>query len=410
MERDSHILTINSGSSSIKFSLYGLGETESLILKGALAGIGVDRGYLQVEDQVGHQLAARKIDLPDHDAAWKILFNWLQGHEIGQDLHAVGHRLVHGGTNHVKPQLVSPALIEDLKRLLPLAPDHLPQEIKGLKAVQRHYPSLPQVVCFDTAFHRRMPEVAQRYALPEPLFQAGLQRYGFHGLSYEYILQELEREVGPQGGSGKLIIAHLGNGASLAAIEEGRSLDTTMGLTPAGGLVMSTRSGDLDPGVMLYLLQEKGMTPAAVNHLINHQAGLLGISGISSDMQALLAREATEAGAALAVELFCYQARKFAGALAAVLGGLHSLVFTGGIGENSAIIRARICANLDFLGIHLDPDLNLENASIISKKGSPVSVRVMKTNEELMIARHTRDLLGLCPDRSFQSGGDFRRG
>ncbi|MFZ0051706.1 MAG: acetate/propionate family kinase [Desulfobaccales bacterium] len=393
MGRDSHILTINSGSSSIKFSLYGLGETEALILKGELAGIGVERGYFQAEDQGGHQPTARKIELPDHDAAWKALFDWLQGHEIGKDLHAVGHRLVQGGAAHVKPQISSPALIADLKLLMPLAPDHLPHEIKGLEAVHRHYPRLPQVVCFDTAFHRRMPEVAQRYALPEPLFQAGLQRYGFHGLSYEYLTQELEREAESQEAYGKLIIAHLGNGASMAAIKDGRSLDTTMGLTPAGGLVMGTRVGDLDPGVILYLLQEKGMSPAVVNHLVNHQAGLLGISGISEDMRDLLAREDTATGAALAVGVFCYQARKFIGALAAVLGGLDTFIFTGGIGENSATIRARICANLEFLGIHLDPNLNNENAPIISKKGSPVTVRVMKTNEELMIARHTRGLL-----------------
>ena len=393
MSRDSHILTINSGSSSIKFSLYVLGETERLVLEGKLARIGVGQGFFQAEDHEGHQLIARELDLPDHEAALKTLFDWLQGHEIGRDLHAVGHRLVHGGTAHVKPQLVSSALIEDLKLLIPLAPDHLPDEIKGLEAVRRKFPDLPQIVCFDTAFHRRMPEVAQRYALPEPLFRGGLQRYGFHGLSYEYILQELVREAGPQEASGKLIIAHLGNGASMVAIENGRSLDTTMGLTPAGGLVMGTRVGDLDPGVMLYLLQEKGMTPAALNHLINHQAGLLGISGISSDMQDLLAQEETETDAALAVDLFCYQARKFLGAMATVLGGLDTVVFTGGIGENSATIRARNCANLEFLGIHLDPDLNQENAPIISRKDSPVKVRVMKTNEELMIARHTRDLL-----------------
>jgi acetate kinase len=393
MGRDSHILTINSGSSSIKFSLYELGKTESLILKGELAGIGIEQGDFQAEDQEGHQLTAQKWDLPDHDAAWQTLFDWLQGHEIGKDLHAVGHRLVHGGTAHVKPQLVSPALIEDLKLLMPLAPDHLPDEIKGLEAVRRYFPDLPQIVCFDTAFHRRMPEVAQRYALPEPLFQAGLRHYGFHGLSYEYITQELVKEAGAQEASGKLIIAHLGNGASMAAIEGGRSLDTTMGLTPAGGLVMSTRVGDLDPGVIVYLLQEKGMTPAAVNHLINHQAGLLGISGISADMHDLLAHADTQADAALAVEIFCYQAKKFVGALAAALGGLDTFIFTGGIGENSAIIRARICANLEFLGIHLDPDLNQENAPIISKQDSPVTVRVMKTNEELMIARHTRNLL-----------------
>jgi acetate kinase len=393
MGRDSHILTINSGSSSIKFSLYELGKTESLILKGELAGIGIEQGDLQAEDQEGHQLTAQKLDLPDHDAAWQTLFDWLQGHEIGKDLHAVGHRLVHGGPAHVKPQLVSPALIEALKLLIPLAPDHLPDELKGLEAVCRHFPDLPQIVCFDTAFHRRMPEVAQRYALPEPLFRAGLRHYGFHGLSYEYVTQELLKEAGPQEASGKLIIAHLGNGASMAAIEDGRSLDTTMGLTPAGGLVMSTRVGDLDPGVIVYLLQERGMTPAAVNHLINHQAGLLGISGTSADMHDLLAQADTQADAALAVEIFCYQARKFIGALATVLGGLDTFIFTGGIGENSATIRARICANLEFLGIHLDPDLNQGNASIISKKGNPVTVRVMKTNEELIIARHTRDLL-----------------
>jgi len=393
MGRDSHILTINSGSSSIKFSLYGLGETEALILKGELAGIGVERGDFQAEDQGGHQLTARKIELPDHEVAFKTLFDWLQGHEIGKNLHAIGHRLLHGGPAHIKPQLVSPALIEDLKLLIPLAPEHLPDEIKGLEAVHQLFPDLLQVACFDTAFHRRMPDLAQRYPLPEPLIREGLRRYGFHGLSYEYLTQELEREAESQEAYGKLIIPHLGNGASMAAIENGRSLDTTMGLTPAGGLVMGTRVGDLDPGVILYLLQEKGMSPAAANHLVNHQAGRLGISGISEDMRDLLAREDTATGAALAVRIFCYQARKFIGALATVLGGLDTFVFTGGIGENSATIRARTCANLEFLGIHLDLDLNNENAPIISKKGSPVTVRVMKTNEELMIARHTRDLL-----------------
>ncbi len=393
MARDSHILTINSGSSSIKFSLYVIGGGERLVLKGELARIGVSQGFFRAEDHEGNQLTDQKLNLPDHEAALKALFDWLQGHEIGRDIHAVGHRLVHGGTAHVRPQLVSPALLKDLKLLIPLAPDHLPQEIKWLEALHRYYPHLPQVVCFDTAFHRGMPEVARRYALPEPLFRAGLQHYGFHGLSYEYLTQELAREAAPRQAYGRLIIAHLGNGASLAAIKDGRSLDTTMGLTPAGGLVMSTRSGDLDPGVLLYLLQEKGMTPAALNHLINHQAGLMGISEITSDMQDLLAREDTQAEAALAVGIFCYQARKFIGALATVLGGLDTFVFTGGIGENSATIRARICANLEFLGIHLDRYLNNENRPVISRKGSPVTVRVMKANEELMIARHTRDLL-----------------
>jgi len=393
MGQASHILTINSGSSSIKFSLYVLGETERLVLTGELGRIGVSQGFFQTQDHEGRQLTTQELDLPDHEAALQTLFAWLPDHEVGKDLHAVGHRLVHGGAVHVKPQLVSPALIDDLKLLIPLAPDHLPDEIKGLEAVHQGFPDLRQVVCFDTAFHRRMPEVAQRYALPEYLVREGLQRYGFHGLSYEYITQELLKEAGEAEASGKVIIAHLGNGASMAAIQGGRSLDTTMGLTPAGGLVMSARVGDLDPGVMIYLLQEKGMTAAAVNHLINHQAGLLGISGISADMQDLLARENTQGSAALAVEVFCYQARKFVGALTAVLGGLDTLVFTGGIGENSAPIRARICEPLGFLGLRLDQGLNERQAPVISLKGSGVTVRVMKTNEELMIARHTRDLI-----------------
>jgi acetate kinase len=394
MGPDPHILTINSGSSSIKFSLYGLGATESLILQGELARIGAPPGSFQARDHGGQQLIARELDLPDHDAAWKTLFAWLKGHEIGWELHAIGHRLVYGGRDHVQPQKVSPTLLADLQILMPLAPDHLPHEIKGLEAVPRYFPDLPQVVCFDTAFHQRMPEVAQRYALPGSLAKEGLQRYGFHGFSYEYLTQELSRELGGPEAPGKMIIAHLGNGASMAAIEGGRSLETTMGLTPAGGLVMSTRAGDLDPGAILYLLQEKGLTPEAVNHLINHEAGLLGISGRSGDMHDLLAQEDTNPRAALAVELFCYQARKFIGALAAVLGGLDTLVFAGGIGEHAAPIRARICGPLKFLGLDLDPDLNQGRGPVISKEGSPVTVRVMKTNEELMIARHTRDLMG----------------
>ena len=393
MAADSNILTVNSGSSSIKFSLYALGETERLILRGELGRIGVSRGFLQVKDHDGKEISHQELNLPDHETALKTLFAWLQGHAVGKDLHAVGHRLVHGGADHVKPQRVSSALIDDLRKLVSLAPDHLPDEITGLEAVHRLSPDLPQVACFDTAFHRTMPEVAQRFALPGPLYHEGLRRYGFHGLSYEYILQELAQEAGAPVAKGKLIVAHLGNGASMAAIKGGRGLDTTMGLTPAGGLVMSTRSGDLDPGVIFYLLLEKGMTPAAVNHLINQEAGLLGISGISSDMQDLLAQKDTNTDAALAVELFCYQARKFAGAFAAALGGLDTFVFTGGIGENSAAIRAQICEPLEFLGIRLDRDLNEGNSPVISRKDSPVTVRVMKTNEELMIARHTRDLI-----------------
>jgi acetate kinase len=393
MGKDSHILTINSGSSSIKFALYVLGRSEHLVLMGELTRIGESQGVFRANNHEGRQLIAQELALPDHEAAFKTLFGWLKSHEIGQELHAVGHRVVHGGPGHIKPQQISAALVDDLKLLIPLAPEHLQDEIKGLEFVHWHFPELPQVVCFDTAFHRQMPEVARRYALPASLFREGLQRYGFHGLSFEYIIQELAKEAGPDSASGKLIIAHLGNGASMAAIENSSSQDTTMGLTPAGGLIMSTRLGDLDPGVIVYLLREKGMTPAAVNHLINHQAGLLGISGISADMHDLLTQMDTQAEAVLAVEIFCYQARKFIGALAAALGGLDTLVFTAGIGENSATIRARICAPLGFLGIRLDQTLNEANSLVISQEDSPVSVWVIKTNEELMIARHTRDLI-----------------
>jgi len=393
MSSGCNILTVNSGSSSMKFSLYALDKTDRLVLRGELGRIGVRRGFMQVKDHESRELTNQKLNMPDHETALKTFFGWMHGHEAGKNLHAVGHRLVHGGTDHVKPQRVSPALMEDLKRLAPLAPDHLPDEIKALEAVGRLFPTLPLVACFDTAFHRCMPQVAERYALPGSFYQEGLRRFGFHGLSCEYILQELAQEAGAAAATGRIIVAHLGNGASMTAIEGGRSLDTTMGLTPTGGLVMSTRSGDLDPGVIIYLLQEKGMTPDAVNHLVNQQAGLLGTSGVSPDMQDLLAQKDTEPDAALAVDIFCYQARKFIGALAAALGGIDTFVFTGGIGENAAIIRERICEPLEFLGIRLDRGLNEVNSPVITRQDSPVTVRVMNTNEELMIARHTRDLI-----------------
>jgi acetate kinase len=393
MGRDSHILTINSGSSSIKFSLYGLGETEALILKGELAGIGVEGGYFQAEDQAGHQLTAQNLDLPDHDAAWKTLFDWLQGHEIGKDLPAVGHRFVHGGTVHVKPQIVSPTLIEGLKLLMPLAPDYLPHEIKGLEAVHRHYPLLPQVVCFDTAFHRRMLDLAQRSPLPKPLIREGLRRYGFHGLSYEYLTQELTREAGSPGGTGKMIIAHLGNGASMAAIENGRGVDTTMGLTPVGGPGDEHSFGGLGPRGHYLSAPGERHDPGSGKSPDQSSSGALGDIGNQLGYarppgpRGYPIRRGSGGGDLLLPGQEIYRSPGYG-------PGLDTFVFTAGIGENSATIRARICANLEFLGIHLDLDLNNENAPIISKKGSPVTVRVMKTNEELMIARHTRDLLG----------------
>jgi acetate kinase len=387
------ILTINSGSSSVKFSLYRLGASEELRFSGKLERIGVEGGRFQAQDQAGNRLVERQIDLPDHEAAFHTLFDWLKAQGHHQELAAAGHRLVHGGRAHVKTQEITPQTLQDIKKLVPLAPDHLPHEIKAIEAVRRLFPHLTQVACFDTAFHRLMPAVAQSYPLPASSTGEAVIRYGFHGLSYEYLLGELSKEAGPEAAAGRLIMAHLGNGASMAALYRGESRDTTMGMTPTGGLVMSTRSGDLDPGVILYLLREKGLSVATVNTLLNKEAGLLGVSGRSSDMQDLLAREATDAAAAAAVALFCYQARKFLGALTAVLGGLDTLVFSGGIGENAPIIRARICHNLEFIGLRLDDRRNDAGASIISSLDSRVTVRVMQTNEELMIARHTRDFL-----------------
>jgi acetate kinase len=387
------ILTINSGSSSVKISLYEMGEAENLVLSGSMKRIGLRAGLFQIKDTSGKLLIDDHTDLPDHETALKKLFAWLEGHEPGQSLDAVGHRVVHGGPKHNKPQRITPALVTELKELVQLAPDHLPHEIKAIQATTRSYPDLTQVACFDTAFHRHMPDLAQIYALPRHYHHEGLVRYGFHGLSYEYILQELRKEGGEEVVNGRVIIAHLGNGASMAAVRYGKSLDTTMGFTPAGGLVMSTRSGDLDPGVVIYLMEEKGMHASALNELVNQHAGLLGVSGISSDMKDLLDKEEEEVHARQAVDLFCYQASKHLGALAAVLGGLDTLVFTAGIGENSPAVRQRICQNLSFLGIHLDEQRNAANEAIISREDGPVVVRVMRTDEDLMIARHTYSLI-----------------
>jgi acetate kinase len=393
MSSDSNILTINSGSSSIKFALYRMGEDETLVFSGSAGGIGAGSGFFRTNDGGGKSLADKSVHMPNHNEALREITDWLKNMAGSDPFEAVGHRLVHGGSRFSKTHLITPQMMETLEELIPYAPDHLPHEIKAIRVFITSYPEVKEVACFDTAFHRTMPAVAQIFALPGDLRQHGVLRYGFHGISYEYLFGELRREAGKEAAAGRIIMAHLGNGASMAALKEGRSLDTTMGFSPAGGLVMSTRSGDLDPGVLVYLLKEKGLDVPAVNHMVNKEGGLLGISGISPDMKTLLAEERQNAHAAQAVELFCYQAKKFLGALAAVLGGLDTLIFTGGIGERAPSIRRRICENLEFLGVRLDRSLNETNSPIISRKDSPVTVRVLKTNEELMIARHTRDIL-----------------
>jgi acetate kinase len=387
------ILTINSGSSSIKFSVYHIKADERRMLSGSLERIGVESGVFRAADASGRTLAEEHPRLADHQAALQVLLQWLGSQPDGQSLDGVGHRVVHGGERYAEPTRITPELVATLDSLIPLAPEHLPHEIRAISAIAQEHPGLAQVACFDTAFHRHMPAIARLYALPRAITDEGVRRYGFHGLSYEYIASALEREAGAAVAHGRVIIAHLGNGASMAALRQGRSADTTMGLTATGGLVMGTRTGDLDPGVLLYLMEEKGLDPAAARQLVSHQSGLLGVSGSSSDMQDLLGKETTDQHAAAAVALFCYQAKKFLGALVAVLGGLDTLVFTAGIGEHAPAVRARICAGLDFLGITIDPERNEASASIISPPGAAVTVRVMPTDEELMIARHTRDVL-----------------
>ncbi len=388
------ILTINSGSSSLKVGLYTLGQIERPVFSANLQRIGRPDSRMQVKDAQGVPVFEQDVGLPDHNTALKVWLNWLQNNNPDlMTLAAVGHRVVHGGRHYPEPQVITSQLLSDLEDLVPLAPDHLPQAIAAIQLVSQLYPQLPQIACFDTAFHRHMPRVAQLYALPRELIEADVMRYGFHGLSYEYILTELGR-LDPKAALGRLIIAHLGNGASMVAVKDGLSQDTTMGFTPTGGLVMSTRSGDLDPGVLLYLLQEKHLTSDELNELLNQKSGMLGVSGLSGNMQDLLQKEAEDPPAAEAVALFCYQARKFIGALATVLGGLDTLVFTGGIGEHAAPIRQRICAGLEFLGIELATEPNEAHAPIISsRENSRVVVRVIPTDEDLMIARHTRVLL-----------------
>jgi acetate kinase len=391
------LLTINSGSSSLKFSLYHSGKFLRLELAGILERIGLSGGLFLVKDAHDRPLNRQRLHLPDHETALKKLLAWLQSYAPGTHLDAVGHRIVHGGNVYRCPHRVTPALLKTLQELVPLAPEHLPHEIKAIKVLAGFYPGLKQVACFDTSFHMSMLKVARAYALPRQFSRQGVRRYGFHGLSYEYILQELAAETGKRVSRGRIIIAHLGNGASLAAVHKGRCVETTMGFTPAGGLVMGTRTGDLDPGVILFLLEEKGMSVSAVRTLVNHGAGLLAVSGLSSSMKDLLAAQDENPRAAEAISLFCYQAKKFLAALAGAMGGLDTLVFTGGIGENASFVRGQICSRLEFLGIFLDQRRNEDNAPIISRKKSPVTVRVMKTNEELMVARHTSKLLQTRP-------------
>jgi len=389
------ILTINSGSSSIKFSVYDCGKgVDTRLAVGMVNNIGVIGSESEFTvDSAG--VASRKVypGLPDHDAAIKVILDWLAHSPYANAIGGVGHRVVHGGERFIAPSLMTAGLLEELRRLRPLAPNHLPHEILAIESVNRFAPDIRQVACFDTAFHRAMPQEAQTYPLPEDLRKGGIVRYGFHGLSYEYIMSVLAAVAQvSESKTGRVIIAHLGHGASMAAVKDGRCMDTSMGFTPSGGLVMSTRTGDLDPGVIIHLLTEKGMTVEDVNALVYKRAGLLGLSGTSPNMKELLERSKADPRATTAVAIFCYQVRKYIGAYSAVLGGLDTLVFTAGIGENAPYVRLAACQGLEYLGVAIDPELNDKAAPVISKTGG-VTVRVIKTNEEMMVARHTWETL-----------------
>ncbi len=386
------VLTINAGSSSIRFAFYGPAPERARLLQGKVERIGQPGAALEVSDAGSGTTRRVALEAASFRAAVESLLSWLEAHPRFAEVTAVGHRIVHG-MMHAEPAIVTARLLEELKAVTPYDPEHLPQEIELIETLRRRFPHLDQVACFDTAFHRTMPRVAVLLPIPRRFESKGVQRYGFHGLSYTFLMQELVRRGDPAAAHGRVILAHLGNGASMAAVRDGRSIDTSMSFTPAAGLPMSTRSGDLDPGVLGFLARSEGMDAAAVQRMVNHESGLLGISETSSDVRDLLEREGEDVRAAEALAIFCYQAKKWLAAFAGALGGLDTLVFAGGIGENSAPIRERICDGLQFIGIELDSIRNHEHAPVISSDAGRVTVRVIPTDEESVIARMTGEAL-----------------
>jgi len=390
-----NILTVNGGSSSIKFALFATGEPLQRFFKGSIERIGLPEAVFKVKGTDVSEDFSRPVIVPDHMAAVDVLMDWIEDRIGRSALIAVGHRVVHGGAKYWKPQIITGTMVEDLKQLAPFAPEHLPQELLLAEAFRSRFPDLTQVACFDTAFHHTLPRVAQLLPIPRKYEAQGVRRYGFHGLSYAFLIRELNCVAGTEAGMGRVILAHLGNGASLAAVHHGQSMDTSMCFTPTAGVPMSTRSGDLDPGLACYLARAEGLDPAGFNEMVNSRSGLLGMSETSSDMRDLLEREKNDVRAAEAVAVFCYQVKKWIGAFSAALGGLDTLVFSGGIGENSPQVRERICAGLNFLGIEIDKTHNLSNAAVISAETSRIPVRIIRTNEEWMIANLVSEALGI---------------
>jgi len=394
------ILVANAGSSSLKFALFKRNEADQPVAEaaGGVEGIGTQPRFT-VKNAAGQTLVDRTHDVDEvlhHSGAIAVIRSWLHEHDQGAKLLAVGHRVVHGGQHFSEPMLVDTKVLTELEALVPLAPLHQPHCIAVIRAVQDAMPTLPQIACFDTAFHRTQPAVAQAFALPRRLTDEGVRRYGFHGLSYEYIASALPA-LRPELAGARVIVAHLGSGASMCALRDGRSVATTMSFTPLDGLVMGTRCGNLDPGVLLYLMDRHGLDARALEKLLYHESGLLGVSGISNDMRTLLASD--DPSAKEAIELFVYRIGRELGSLASALGGLDALVFTGGIGERSAVIRAQICRQAAWLGLELDAAANERHNPCLSTPASKVTAWVLPTDEDLIIARHTLEQV------MFSSGG-----
>lgn len=389
------VLTLNAGSSSVRWALFRAGSPPVRLATGKLERIGLRDGILTVTDVAAGRTDRRTIQVADHAASVQVLLDQLAQSGKRLEIEAIGHRVVHGGSRFAAPVVVSSEVMEELHRLSPYDPEHLPAEITLLEAFGKQFPQVPQVACFDTGFHQHLPRVARVLAIPRRYEKLGVRRYGFHGLSYAYLMEELERVAGSSVARGRVIVAHLGNGASMAAVREGRTVDTSMGFTPASGLPMSTRSGDLDPGIFSYLARTEGMTAEQFQDMVNAESGLLGLSETSPDMRDLLQQEGRDVRAAEAVALFCYQGKKWIGAYAAALGGLDTLIFSGGIGEHAPAVRARMCEGLEFLGIRLDQAGNEAGADVISTLDSRVTVRVMRTDEEIQIAQSVYRVLAL---------------
>ncbi|HSW77600.1 MAG TPA: acetate/propionate family kinase [Candidatus Chromulinivoraceae bacterium] len=384
-----YILTINAGSSSIKFALFSVEADEpTCIFDGAILSIGWPGARFMFEEKATGKKTDNPANAATFEAAVSTIVTWLHQHVAEDELRAIGHRIVHGGPYFYEATIVTDDVINSLTALTPFDPLHLPNEVALIKAMSREFTNVSQVACFDTAFHHDIPRTAQILPIPRKYLARGIRRYGFHGLSCEYIINELRKESS-EVAHGRIIIAHLGNGASLTAVKNGKSVDTTMALTPAAGVPMSTRSGDIDPGIVRYLAESEGQTAHDFDNMVNNESGLLGISETTSDMEEILKREDEDARAKEAADVFCYQIKKSIGALAATMGGLDTIVFSGGMGENAPKIRARVCDGLDFLGIHVDQAKNEAAESNIAATEGQVAIRILHTDESVTIVRQS---------------------